>query len=179
MNLLTNTNNQIDWETVLKKCKLSTGTTMRYNLECFPDTPEFSELDKLWQNAGYSRNQSSIEWTNYFKEDFGQEVVDVFQNIVQAKPLMAWVSKIRPGHMAPWHYDAHQHIEEFKKQGNLVRYTCYIQEPQHGHISIVGESAIYKPAKGSIYQWPTYDEWHCGINGGLTDKYMFNYWGAQ
>lgn len=179
MNKLTNTNHSIDWDTVVKKCQSATGSTMTYNNNCFPDTPEFSNLDKMWQQAGYLHSESIIEWTNYFAEDFGQEIVDAFSSIVNAKPCMAWVSKIRPGRMAPWHYDAHQKIEEFRKLGNLVRYTCYIQEPQHGHISIVGESAVYRPEKGSIYIWPTYDEWHCGMNGGLTDKYMFNYWGAQ
>jgi len=179
MNLITNTGTSIDWNQVVARCKSATGTTMQYNRKCFPDTQDFKELDRLWQEAGYFYDDPSIEWTNYFSEDFGQEVVDAFQNIVKAKPLMAWVSKIRPGLMAPWHYDAHQKIEEFKKQGNLVRYTCYIQDPQHGHVSVVGESVVYRPVKGSVYQWPTYDAWHCGMNGGLTDKYMFNYWGAQ
>jgi len=179
MNLITNTGNLINWDIVVDKCKSSNGTTMQYNYNCFPDTPEFAALDQMWQQAGYTYNNPSIEWTNYFKEDFGEDVVDAFQKIVQAKPLMVWISKIRPGRMAPWHYDAHQNIDEFKKHGNLVRYTCYIQEPQHGHISIVGESSVYRPARGSVYQWLTYDDWHCGMNGGLTDKYMFNYWGAQ
>jgi hypothetical protein len=179
MNLITNTGTSIDWNQVVARCKSATGTTMQYNRKCFPDTQDFKELDRLWQEAGYFYDDPSIEWTNYFSEDFGQEVVDAFQDIVKAKPLMAWVSKIRPGLMAPWHYDAHQKIEEFKKQGNLVRYTCYIQDPQHGHVSVVGESAVYRPVKGSVYQWPTYDAWHCGMNGGLTDKFMFNYWGAQ
>lgn len=179
MKLIGNTSLIIDWDAVIDKCKKANGTTMWYNHRCFPDTEDFRQLDKLWQEAGYLYKDHAVEWTNFFKEDFGEDVVNKFKDIVNVEPLMVWISKIRPGKMAPWHYDAHQNINEFKKKGELVRYTCYIQEPQHGHISIVGESAVYRPAKGNIYQWPSYDAWHCGMNGGLTDKYMFNYWGYQ
>lgn len=167
----------IDWDAVISKCK--EGNTLQYKEGCFPDTEDFRNLNSMWQNAGYKLGDPVVEWTNYFPEQFGQEVVERFQQQVNAKPWMVWISKIQPGRMAPWHFDAHQNINEFLKLGNPVRFTCYIQEPQHGHISIVGDSAVYRPAKGSIYQWPSYDAWHCGMNGGLTDKYMFNYWGYQ
>lgn len=179
MNFINTTDSLIDWDSVVEQCKHATGNTLRYNKVCFPNTGDFKHLDKLWQEAGYFYDDPSIEWTNYFPGDFDKDVVDKFKGIVNAEPWMVWISKISPGQMAPWHFDAHQKINELKTLGTPVRFTCYIQEPQDGHISIVGDSAVYRPAKGSIYQWPSYDAWHCGMNGGLTDKYMFNYWGYR
>lgn len=181
MNLIGNTFNQIDWDSVITHLSNRDGNTLHYNITSFnPSIPGFAEMDKVWQQAGYKHNDPSIEWTNFFPgADFEQSVVDTFSKIVSATPWMVWISKIRPGRMAPWHFDAHTNFDEVKKLGTPIRFTCYIQDPQHGHISIVGNSAVYQPAKGSIYQWPSYDAWHCGMNGGLTDKYMFNFWGYQ
>lgn len=179
MKLIGNTQNLIDWNTVILSIKNRTGTTLTYNEQSFDKTiSAFAKMDRVWQDAGYQYNDPSIEWTNFFPEvDFDQEVVNTFSQITQATPWMVWISRIRPGKMAPWHYDAHSKLDELLKLGNPVRYTCYIQEPHSGHISIVNDSAVYCPVKGSIYKWPSYDAWHCGMNGGLTDKYMFNYWG--
>jgi hypothetical protein len=180
MKLIGNTNSLINWDQIIDECLLSKGNKLIYNYNCFPNTDDFKSLDEIWKNAGYAHNTDSIEWINYFPEkNFQKEIVDTFHTIVNAKPWMVWISRIRPGKMAPWHYDAHQNIKELLNLGNPVRYTCYIQDPQPGHISIVDNSAIYHPIKGSIYQWPSYDAWHCGMNGGLVDKFMFNYWGYQ
>lgn len=180
MNIIGHTNQLIDWENVIAQCKNSKGNTIQYNPKFFANSDDFKKLDDIWQKAGYFYDDPSIEWTNYFPgNNFDQSVVDKFQSIVQATPWMVWISKISPGQMAPWHYDAHSKIDELLKLGSPVRYTCYIQEPSDGHVSIVGSDCVYRPVKGSIYQWPTYDAWHAGINAGLTDKYMFNYWGYQ
>jgi hypothetical protein len=173
MRLINNTKSLIDWNQVIQNCK--DGNTLKYNIECFPhDT--FAKLNSIWKDAGYVYNDPCIEWTNYFPS---QDIVDKFQSIVKATAWMAWISRIRPGKMAPWHYDAHSKLADLLKLGTPVRFTCYIQEPQDGHISIVGDHSLYKPEKGSIYQWDSFDDWHCGMNGGLTDKFMFNYWGYQ
>lgn len=181
MELIGNTLALINWDTVVKELKSRKGNTLHYNTSSFdPSSPGFNELNQLWQNAGYSYDSPSIEWTNYFPNtDFDQSVVGTFESIVQAKPWMVWISKITPGKMAPWHFDAHTKINEITTLGNPVRFTCYIQDPSHGHVSIVDEHCVYRPAKGNIYKWPSYNAWHCGMNGGLTDKYMFNYWGYQ
>jgi hypothetical protein len=179
MILVGNTETLIDWNNVILDIINKSGTSLRYNEQSFDKTiPAFADMDAVWQKAGYQYNDPSIEWINYFPgSDFNQEVVDVFKQLVMAEPWMVWISRIRPGKMAPWHYDAHSKLDELLSLGTPVRYTCYIQEPSPGHVSIVGDSAVYRPSKGSIYKWPNYNAWHCGLNGGLTDKYMFNYWG--
>jgi hypothetical protein len=178
MMIIGTTGSQIDWDKVIDQCDQSNGNILRYHPSCFPNSNDFKELDAIWQEAGYFYDDPSIEWTNYFPgTDFAESVVPIFRDIVNAEPWMVWISKINPGQMAPWHFDAHSKINELLELGNPVRYTCYIQEPSNGHVSIVGTDCIYRPAKGSIYRWPSYDAWHAGINGGLTPKYMFNYWG--
>ena len=176
MKLIGNTEQLIDWADIV--AKLKNGNTLCYTPESFPGGATFNELDRIWQEAGYKYNDPSVEWTNYFPgAGFDSTVVDTFQTIVGAKPWMVWISQIRPGKMAPWHFDAHSKLDELLALGTPVRYTCYIQEPHNGHISIVDDTSVYLPACGSIYEWPSYNAWHCGVNGGLTDKYMFNYWG--
>ena len=180
MNIIGHTTD-IDWDVVISQIKDRPGTPLRYNKQSFnKDIPAFAKMDKVWQDAGYQYDDPSIEWINYFPgTDFAESVVTIFRDIVNVQPWMVWISRIRPGKMAPWHFDAHSKLDELTTLGTPVRFTCYIQDPHHGHVSVVNDTAIYRPTKGSIYQWPSYDAWHCGINAGLTDKYMFNYWGYK
>mgnify|MGYP006281272783 CR=1 FL=1 len=177
MKYIGNCSNEIDWDSAISKCL--NGYTIRYNLDCFPNTEGFNELDRLWQEAGYQYDDPAIEWTNYFADEFGQEVVDKFAKIVDAKPWMVWISRIKPARMAPLHKDAHSKIKELLELGEPVRYCCYIQDGCDGHASIVENVAIYKAKKGDIYQWPHYNAWHAGGNCGLHDKFMFNFWGYR
>ena len=179
MNLIGNTTDLINWDTVIEQLATSEGNTLQYTTDSFnPKLPGFAKMDKVWQEAGYKYGDPSIEWTNYFPgTNFDRSIVDTFESIVGAKPWMVWISKIRPGKMAPWHFDAHSNIDEALALGTPIRFTCYIQDPHPGHVSIVENVAIYYASKGSIYQWSNHDAWHSGMNGGLVDKYMFNYWG--
>lgn len=180
MKYISNTDDLINWDEVIVDIKDKPGVTLHYNEQTFnKDLKGFDQLHKEWIEAGYKFNDPAIEWTNYFPgSDFSQEVVDIFKTIVNAEPWMVWISRIRPGRMAPWHFDAHSKIHELIDK-KVVRYTCYIQKPTFGHVSIVENSCIYRPIQGNIYQWPSHDSYHCGMNGGYTDKYMFNYWGYQ
>lgn len=181
MKLIDNCASQINWDKVILDISQRPGNILRYTDQYFDrSNPDFAEMDRVWQNAGYCYNDDAIEWINYFPgSDFDQLVVEQFRQIVDVKPWMVWISRIKPGRMAPWHVDVHSRINELLALGDPVRFTCYIQDPSPGHASIVEDNCIYMPAKGSIYQWPSYDAWHCGMNGGLADKYMFNYWGYR
>jgi hypothetical protein len=180
MKYISNCGNFIDWDSVLLELKDKPGITLRYNEQTFnKNLKGFDQLAREWEQAGYVYNDSAIEWVNYFPgSDFSNNVVEQFGSIVNAKPWMIWISKIRPGRMAPWHFDAHSKIDELVGK-DVVRYTCYIQKPTFGHVSIVEDVCVYRPNQGDIYQWPSYDSYHCGMNGGYTDKYMFNFWGYQ
>lgn len=179
MKLIGNTDSFINWDEVIESIKARPGNALNYNDKSFDRRiDDFAKMDSIWQTAGYKYNDDAIEWINYFPvADFDNSIVETFEKLVRVKPWMVWISRIRPGRMAPWHIDVHSKIDELKSLGTPFRFTCYIQDPSPGHASIVEDTCVYMPKKGSIYQWPSYDAWHCGMNGGLTDKYMFNYWG--
>jgi hypothetical protein len=177
MKYIGNCSDKIDWNLAISKCLQ--GHTIKYDTNSFPDMNSFKELDTLWQAAGYRHGDPAIEWINYFSDEFGQDVVDQFADIVNSKPWMVWISRIKPARMAPLHTDAHSKIDELLALGNPVRFSCYIQDGNAGHASIVGNVAIYKATKGDIYEWPSYDAWHAGGNCGLQDKFMFNFWGYR
>jgi hypothetical protein len=175
MKIIRNCADIINWDYEISL--LSDGHRLVYNDQSFnKNLPQFAKMDKIWQDAGYQYDTESIEWINYFPR---KELIDQFSVIVDAKPWMVWFSKIRPGKMAPWHEDVHSKINEVLSLGTPVRFTCYIQDPHVGHVSIVENYCVYMPKKGDIYQWPSHDAWHCGMNGGLVDKYMFNFWGYR
>jgi hypothetical protein len=181
MRYIGNCSNKIDWNSVINTCRDIPGVRMTYDLNCFPDTDQFRELDKIWQGAGYKYGEPSIEWINYFPEQFGKEVVDSFAAIVNAKPWMVWISRINVGRMAPLHIDAHSKIDEVLLLGKPIRFTCFIEKRDDslGHVSIVGDVAVSGANQGDIYEWPSYDAWHAGGNGGITDKFQFNFWGYR
>lgn len=173
MELIGNCSNEIDWDHEISI--LDNGVTLVYNDQSFDKSlPQFAEMDRVWREAGYEYNTESIEWTNYFPR---KELIDVFSKIVGLEPWMVWFSKIRPGKMAPWHVDAHSKIDDLLAIGDPKRFTCYVQDPHYAHVSVVEDHCVHLPNKGDIYQWPSYESWHCGVNAGLSDKFMFNYWG--
>jgi hypothetical protein len=180
MKYIGNCKDIINWDSVLEEIKDKPGTVLHYNEQTFnKDLKGFDKMAFEWANAGYQINDAAIEWINYFPGgDFSISVQEQFQQIVDAEPFMVWISKIKPLRMAPWHFDAHTKIDELKDK-NVVRYTCYIQQPTPGQVSIVEDTCVYMPEQGSIYQWPSHESYHCGMNGGYTDKYMFNYWGLR
>ena len=79
MKFIKNCSSQIDWDLAISKCL--NGHPIRYNLNNFPDTPQFRELNDSWQQAGYQYDDPTIEWINYFVDEFGQDVVDEFAKI--------------------------------------------------------------------------------------------------
>lgn len=178
MRLIGNCNDIINWDSVIQEIAPKPGTVLHYNDSTFDRTlPGFDKLALEWERAGYKLNDPAIEWINYFPgHDFDISIQNQFESIVKFKPFSAWISRIKPLRMAPWHFDAHSKITTIKDK-NIKRYVCYIEQPSSAHVSIVGDTVIYKPPQGSIYEWNDYNEYHCGMNGGYTDKYLFNYWG--
>lgn len=182
MKYIGNCSQDIDWTAVIEKIRPMPGKVMHYTKECFnTDLPGFKELDDAWQRAGFKYGEPSIEWINYFPEEFGQEVVDKFAAIVNATPWMVWISRINVGRMAPLHKDAHSKINELLALGTPIRFTCFIETKKDslGHASVVENVCITDYTQGDIYEWPSYDAWHAGGNGGVTDKFQFNFWGYR
>jgi len=139
-----------------------------------PSNPFYNEsveqTDRL-KSAGYS--DETVEYRHYQAgKHFSNVYVDHISEIVNSKPLMCWISEIRPGKCTPWHWDINPWEEEQKKLGTLVRFFCFISEPQPGHIFVTEHDAYYNEPQGSIYQYEHIHSWHAGSNIGLTPKFL-------
>jgi hypothetical protein len=110
---------------------------------------------------------------------FDKEFVDIFCDYVKATPLVVFVSEIKPGRMAPWHFDIDPNEEENKKKGKLVRYHLHLSKPADGHVFIIDKEAFYNIPQGNVYQWNNINDWHAGTNCGIVPKYLFSFKGYQ
>jgi hypothetical protein len=140
---------------------------------------QFDEIKKLWQGIYSSR---SVEWINYYPSThFDFSIVEEFSKILELNHIRSWISKVNPGKHAPWHYDADDEEEEYLKlsNGNIIRYSCFVSQPQPGHAFILEDKCYYMQPQGTTVLWPSYKSWHAGTNCGLTPKYMFHFLGYK
>lgn len=170
----------INWQGLVDSLADVQGETRTYGVDFYQNTNgQFDEIIKLWQTAGYDKS-GTVEWINYYPgSHFSQDIVAAFEQFTNTKCIRAWVSKIRPGRYAPYHWDIDDQEEEYLKQGNLVRYTAHPCTPTMGQVLIVENQAFHMEAQGNVYQWPTHRAWHAGGNCSFTPKYLFNYLGIS
>jgi len=137
------------------------------------DTPGYKEIYDRWQSANF--NMDSIKWTNYYpNEHFDEMIVRKIAKELGGNLVRAWISRIDPGYMAPWHWDVDEEEANYLEKGKLTRYSCFMQGATHGHILIVGNDYLYNRDLGELIQWNNYKEWHSGINAGLTPQYILH-----
>jgi hypothetical protein len=92
---------------------------------------------------------------------------------------VVFVSEIKPGRMAPWHFDIDPNEEENKKKGNLIRFHLHLSKPENGHVFIVEKEIFYNIPQGNVYRWNNLSAWHAGTNCGIVPKYLFSFKGYQ
>lgn len=165
------------WSTIIENLKDGSDVSVdpeRWNL----DNPEYNKILDMWKRANF--NLDSIKWTNYYPGvHFPQEVVNKQQDNLNIKHVhRAWISKIEPGYMAPWHWDVDENEQEYLTHGLIRRYTIIMEDMPHGHILIIGKDHYYNQPKGTVIKWANYKEWHSGINAGMTPNYLFHILGS-
>ena len=133
---------------------------------------------EMLKAAGY--NDHTVEYRHYqsgthFSEDHAIQL----GQLVQATPIMCWVSEIRPGKCTPWHWDINPWEEEHKTLGEIVRYFCFLSEPAPGHIFVTADDAYYNEPQGSVYQYSGIHAWHAGTNVGIVPKVLLTLTGYQ
>jgi len=133
------------------------------------DNPEYAKMLKLWTDCNFNTN--SVKWINYY--DTKNIELEIAQEL-SITPLRSWISCVEPGYMTGHHYDIDDNEQTYLKHGYLKRYSIFISEPTVGHLFILGKEYFYNKSQGTIVKWGNYKEWHNGINGGLTNKYMFH-----
>lgn len=158
----------IDWKMIidnLKDGRIITVNPANWNM----DNPKYKEMVELWESSNF--NTASVRWINYYDT---QEIEIKIAQELSITPLRSWISCVEPGYMTGYHYDIDDNEQEYLSHGLLKRYTVFISEPAIGHVFILGKDYFINNCLGTIVKWKTHREWHCGMNGGLQNKYMFH-----
>lgn len=160
----------VDWTNLVNN--LGVGYNSPANL---PDVPEVNELKDKLVKSNY--NTASIEWLNYYPhKDFDIEIENQFGEFVECIPVRSWISCVRPGKTAPWHWDWHRDDEKLP-HALLRRFTCSISPSYPGQAFIVENTVVYNDAVGAVYEWNSYTDYHAGINASMHSKYQYNFLG--
>ena len=167
----------INWNSIISDLKDGSVVTVdpdRWNL----DNPEYNKILEIWKKANF--NLDSVKWTNYYPgKEFSEDVVNYFANELNLKYIhRAWISKIDPGYMAPWHWDVDENEEEYLKYGLIKRYTVVVNQMASGHLLIIGSDYYYNKPNNTIIKWGKYNEWHSSSNAGLEPSYLFHILGS-
>ncbi len=171
-----------DCNELISQCLVYQGETHNGHLPLDPNNIKYDSYlmqVKAAEDAGYHTN-SAIEF-RHFKpgKHFDVKFVELFSDYVKATPIVIFVSEIKPGRMAPWHYDIDPFEEENSKKGEIVRFHLHLSEPKPGHIFILEDTAFYNIPQGNVYQWGDINAWHAGSNCGMVPKYLFNFKGYR
>ena len=139
---------------------------------------EYKNQTNMLRLAGY--NDSSVEYRHYNSgKHFNKTIESTIADYVGCKPLMCWISEIRPGKCTPWHSDINPWENEHKKLGNIVRYVSFISKPGPGHVFVTEDKCYYNELQGNIYQYPHIHTFHAGGNIGITPKFVLTLTGYQ
>jgi hypothetical protein len=167
----------INWNSIINNLKDGSDVTVdpsRWNL----DNPEYNKILSMWKTANFNLN--SIRWTNYYPGiHFLEDVIhQQVEHMSIKKVHRAWISKIDPGYMAPWHWDVEDQEEEFLKHGMINRYTVIIRQMAKGHTLIIGDDVFFNRPVDTVIKWAKHNEWHSSSNAGLEPSYLFHILGS-
>lgn len=161
-------------ESLLAEIKEHTVESIHGFMSLPKDDPFYDDIanqTKILLEAGY--NDYTVEYRHYQSGiHFHKKYVEAIGTIINATPIMCWVSEICPGKCTPKHWDVNPWKEEHDKLGTLVRYFCFLSRPEFGHIFVTDSDAYYNETQGSIYQYSDLKTWHAGSNVGVTTKYL-------
>ena len=184
---INSTENIIDWDSIVQICKDSTKgdynsvkTVVDRSEGNWKDNPDllgaYREVIEIWDK---DNDLEKIEWYDYYPgEHFDIEVQNKFAELVNVIPRRTFVSEVYPGRCVPYHWDVEDMEEEWLKEGDLVRYACFMDKPKFGHIFILEDEMHYNPKQHDIIEWDFYKNWHAGSNCGSEPWYLFHMLGT-
>lgn len=133
------------------------------------NNPEYKIMLDLWKDSNF--NTDSVKWTNFYNT---KDIEKYIAENLGITPLRSWISCVEPGYMTGYHYDIDDNEKEYLKHGKLKRYSVFISQPSVGQLFVLGHEYHYNKPQGTILEWDNHREWHNGINGSLSNKYMFH-----
>jgi len=170
----------IDWNEVIKEIAEQQPAYIGPSHKEDDPIPGLKEVTDLWKRSGFKTVAAggTVGWDMFLPHtNFNISIAEKFCEFVGLKKYTScWISRIHPAHCSPWHWDVHDDEVNLSQRTDIVRYHCHIGQPAHGHVLIVDDFCLYKQPQGEVYKWPSRTTWHCGLNSGLTPKYLFNIW---
>lgn len=131
-----------------------------------------------WWDVGYKK--SEVYWEDFYAgEHFDITVQDAFVELTGETPIRVFITRLLPGKVAPMHFDVFPDLTPYQKLGEVSRYTCFVQEPQWGHVFAFKNVCYQNEPVGKIYKWDHVHEWHAAANMGLTPYYIFHFIGYK
>ena len=177
--------NIIDWNSVLTEIVPKSGdfntpiaVIERANTDpSSADTSYYDGIMETWKKANY--DFKNIQWYDYYPgEHFSLDVQTKFADLVNADPLRVFISEVWPGHCVPYHWDVEDNEEQWLKEGQLIRYVCFIdRSPGFAHALILEDECFYGVPQHTIYKWDNYRSFHAGTNAGEYPYYLFHFLG--
>lgn len=169
-----------NWNSIVDEIASKAGDPRTYGVDFYINADgRFNEIINMWKQAGYDKS-GTVEWVNYYPgKDFNKQVVTDFEELVGYTCAKAWISKIRPGMYAPYHWDIDDHEEEYLKQGELKRWSVIVSNSQKGQVFILEDKLFHLEEQGTVIDWPTHRAWHGGGNCSFEPKYMFHFLGIK
>lgn len=166
---------------LINECKQHDVEPYHGNMDLNPDDlfyEDHLEQKRLAEQAGYTKGDS-IEFRHYYPgTHFNNSFVEEFEKKIGIKCLLSFVSEIRPGKCAPWHWDINPWLNEYP-DGEVIRYVCFIDMPKPGQAFMIENECFYMEPQGYIYQYPELNSWHAGFNAGLETKFLFTFTGLK
>lgn len=166
----------ISWcNNLILECQKHNVLPYTGNRDLTPDEPFYTdhiEQKRLAESAGYTLG-NSIEFRHYYpNEHFDMSFIEDFEHRLNIESFSSFVSELRPGKCAPWHWDINPLFEKYKDR-EIVRMICFIDKPKHGQAFLLEDECFYLEPQGSVYQYPSVKSWHAGFNAGLETKFLF------
>jgi len=178
-NFFGNCNNIIDWDEIVKSIEEQNPAYVGPRHKVGDPVPGVDEVVGALKSVGYLTKPEggNAGWDMFLpKVNFDEKIVKTFADFLGLDGYTsAWIARILPGDMAPWHWDITDDEATLSKL-NPIRYHCHIQPSINGHMLVVDAESYYNSQQGDVFKWPDRKSWHCAANCGYVPFYTFHFW---
>jgi hypothetical protein len=138
----------------------------------------YNDLFDVWKKSNY--DLSSFEWINYYPDiNYPNLLTDRFAQEYNLIPKRDWISEIKPGKTAPYHWDIDDNHAKWEKEGDLIRYSVFIGKSSFGHILCFDNDFYCNEEQGLVVLWDHYTDYHGAANCGIESFYLYHCLGIK